>query len=161
MNLRHLPHLARRFFGSLAARRPSPAEQHWVAGRIGGEVARLFFAQDALDQAHAVAAARRVERAAPGRDDLVRAALLHDVGKAAAGLGVIGRTVASLLAIAHLPAPGRMRQYLDHGRIGAELLSGVGESALTVAFARSHHDRSAPPGIAAADWETLYRSDGE
>jgi hypothetical protein len=161
VNPRHLPHLVRRFFGSFAARRPSPAQQQWVADRLDGAAARLFFAQDALDQAHAVVTARRVARAAPGRDDLVRAALLHDVGKTISGLGVMGRSIASLLAIAHLPAPSRMRQYLDHGRIGAEVLGGVGESALTVAFARSHHDPGAPAGIASADWETLRSADAE
>jgi len=161
MNLRDLPHLGRRFFRSLRVRRPGPAAQQWVATHLHGEAARLFFAQSAMDQAHAVDIAHRVERAAPGRGDLVRAALLHDVGKNSSRLGVAGRTAASLLAITHLPTSGRMRDYLEHGRLGATALGALGETPLTVAFARSPHDPRAPAGIGPEDWETLHSADAE
>lgn len=161
MNLRDLPHLGRRFLGSLRARRTTPAEQLWVAAHLEGEPARLFFAQCAMDQRHALDTALRLQRDYPERRDLGRAALLHDVGKTPSGLGVAGRSVASLLAIAHLRAPRRMAQYLDHGRVGAAALRAAGEGPLPLAFAEFHHDPQVPPGIAAHDWKALRAADAE
>jgi predicted HD phosphohydrolase len=70
---------------SLTARRPDPGEQVFIASALRGAAALLFAAQSPMDQAHALRAARSVAAAAPGRTDLVRAALLHDVGKTHAG----------------------------------------------------------------------------
>lgn len=161
MSLRQLPHLIRRFWGSIRAQRPGPQAQAQVAAELGAQASTLFFAQPAMDQAHAFRVARRVAGAAANRADLVRAALLHDVGKTAARLGIVGRSIASLLAMLHLPAPERMRRYLDHGPAGATLLVAVGESGIVVAFARQHHESQAPPGVDPADWATLRIADHE
>jgi putative nucleotidyltransferase with HDIG domain len=161
MRFTDLPHLTRRFFASLGARWPTPLDQSWVAERLDTAAAARFFAQDPIDQIHAVAVAHRVVAAAPGRDDLVRAALLHDVGKGESRLGVTGRTVASVLALLRLPAPGRMRRYLDHAALGANTLRELDADPLTVAFARWHHESQAPQGVTVSDWETLRRADDE
>jgi len=161
MRLRHLPHLIRRFFGSLRARRPRPADQIFIAGMLRGDAARLFASQRPMDQHHALRTARRVAVMAPGRDDLVRAALLHDVGKTHAELGVIGRSVASLLAIARMPARGRFAAYLDHGRLGASDLRSVGEAGIAVAFAAHHHAAAAPANTDPSDWALLRAADDE
>ncbi len=161
MRLRNLPHLIRRFFGSLRARRPSPSEQRFIAAHLVGPAAQLFAAQAPMDQRHSLECARRVAAAAPGRGDLIRAALLHDVGKNHSGLGVLGRSVASLAAIARFPVRGRFRAYLSHGRLGADDLTGVGESGIVVAFAAAHHEVVPPSPIDATDWAMLRRADGE
>lgn len=158
MTLRDLPHLVRRFVGSLSARRPGPHDQAFAASVLAPSAASRFFAQAPMDQGHALRCARAVEAVAPGRTDLLRAALLHDVGKAASGLGVVGRSVASLAAITHLPRSGRMQRYLDHGRIGAAWLAADGEPEIVVAFAAGHH--GAPPaGVDPADWALLQDAD--
>ncbi|HEX5630422.1 MAG TPA: hypothetical protein VFY15_02055, partial [Acidimicrobiia bacterium] len=77
------------------------------------------------------------------------------------GLRIPGRSVASLLAIARLPVPPRMRRYLDHGPIGAAMLAAVGEVDIVVAFARDHGGHRPPPGIAPDDWAALRRADSE
>lgn len=161
MRLRHLPHLARRFFGSLHARRPRPGDQLFIATLLRGGAARLFAAQQPMDQQHALDVARRVARDAPQRHDLMRAALLHDVGKAHSHLGVIGRSVASLLAIAGIPARGRFAAYLDHGRLGAADLAAAGESGITLGFAAHHHDAEPPDTTDRNDWATLRAADSE
>ena len=153
-------HLVRRFFGSLRARRPTPGDQVLVASLVTPEEARLFWAQPVADQAHGVAAARRVAALAPDRDDLVRAALLHDVGKRHARLGVIGRSVASLLAILRLPRTRRHAAYLSHGDLGAADLAAAGSDPVTVAFARDHH-RARPDDVAPDDWKVLVAADTE
>ena len=111
-----------------------------------------------MDQAHSLAVARRVGLEG-GSELLVRAALLHDVGKAEPALGVIGRTVASLLAIFRLPAPGRMRRYLNHAEGGAALLRAAGEKRIVVAFAAGHHSPQPPTGIDPGEWAVLREAD--
>ncbi|HSG78505.1 MAG TPA: hypothetical protein VLD62_02910 [Acidimicrobiia bacterium] len=157
----HLRHLAVRFFEVLRTRALTPAEQAQVDGWLRPAEGPLFWSQQAADQRHAYDAARSCSRARPDRPDLVRAALLHDVGKRHAGLGIAGRVTASLLRIARLPAPGRLGTYLDHGRIGAAELADTDAEAIVVHFTRSHHQAEAPPGIDPADWAVLRRADGE
>lgn len=160
MRVRDLPHLVRRFFRSTAARWPSPEEQIFVGHQLTDRAAVLFFAQQPMDQAHAIRVARRVATRTPERRDLIRAALLHDIGKAATRLGVLRRSVASLLAIVHLPRPRAMQQYLDHGTIGADLLTGIEADPVVIAFA-AHHHQGVPAGVDPGDWAILCDADHE
>ena len=105
------------------------------------------------DRRHAVGVAQRVATAL-GPDDagppVLAAALLHDVGKIEAEIGTFGRVGATAMgmvvghrrAVQWADTPGPLRrvgQYLDHARIGAELLSRAGSDRLTVAWASEHH----------------------
>lgn len=153
-------HLVRRFFGSLGSRRPSPADQLWVGALLEHDLARLFWAQPVADQAHGVATARRIAGTAPDRLELIRAALLHDVGKRHARLGVVGRSLASMVAILRLPLRGRFAAYIRHGEAGADELESVGAGPLTVAFARHHHGER-PKEVPQDDWDVLVGADDE
>lgn len=153
-------HLVRRFFGSLGSRRPLPADQLWVGALLEHDLARLFWAQPVADQAHGIATARRIAETASDRPDLIRAALLHDVGKRHARLGVIGRSLASMVAILRLPLRGRFAAYISHGEAGAAELHFAGADSLTVAFAHHHHG-ARPKGFDPADWDLLVRADNE
>ncbi len=158
--MRRLTHLTRRFLGSLVARRPTCSDQSFVAALLTESEAELFWSQPVPDLAHAVRSAQAVSTAAPGRVDLTRAALLHDVGKRLSGTGTVGRSVATALSLARLPTPGRMGFYLDHARLGAEELEALGCEDLVVQFARHHHGVK-PPHIATVDWEILLDADEE
>jgi len=82
---------------------------------------------------------------------VLAAALLHDVGKVASGLGTLGRVPATLLgtaggrsrAAAWASRPGgarsRVGRYLLHAPLGASMLEEAGADPLTVAWAREHH----------------------
>ncbi len=157
---RQLRHLSGRFFAVLAARPPGPREQTEVAGLLRPEERRLFWDQPAADQRHGLESARRVLRAAPGRRDLARAALLHDVGKRHARLGPLGRVLASVAALARLPQRGRVAAYLDHGALGAEELAAAGAEPVVVEFARHHHAER-PPAFPPEAWALLQRADAE
>ena len=148
--LGELAHLVRRFAGHAASiRRPSlPAEDDvvWARSWLGDAEAELWAAQAPVDRIHSLAVARRVATptdlttcpAAPRW--VVAAALLHDVGKADAPLGLTGRTVATLLELARVRrAPGSLGRYLCYPATGARWLEAAGSDPRVVAWAREHH----------------------
>lgn len=146
-------HLARRFVEVWRAKALTPNQRREVERLLhtAGE-RRIFFAQSNADQQHGLAAARY---ASP---PLQRAALLHDVGKQAANLGVWGRVMASVMAKLHIPVRGRFRIYLDHGPIGATMLEAERAEPIVVAYARHHHDRR-PAFVPQAEWIALIEAD--
>jgi hypothetical protein len=153
-----LGHLAGRFLGVLGARPLTPAEQRQVAGLLRPDERPLFWRQSPADQRHGYECACRVLSRAPARRDLVRAALLHDVGKGAARVRVPGRVLAAVLSGLHLPAPGELEDYLAHGPRGAEALRAAGAEPLVASYAQHHHGKP-PPEVAADDWHLLAAAD--
>jgi hypothetical protein len=156
----HLRHLAARMIGSLRAAPLTPREEAEVAGLLTPELAALFWDQPVMDQRHGIDAARYVLSMRPGDQSTARAALLHDVGKRRASLRVPGRVIATLLALVRIPAPGRLRIYLDHGALGAKDLEEAGAEALVIVYAR-HQDGERPQEVAPAVWDLLREADGE
>lgn len=157
--LRDLPHLARRFFGHLGAASLTPSEQAAVRSALDEErLASLFFRQTAPDQRHALRVAQRFREMMPDHRSGFRAALLHDVGKAEAPAGAIGRSLATVADELSIPLPGSWRTYRDHGPLGAEALEAAGADDLAVAFAR-HHPGPVPPSVDAGVWQALLEAD--
>jgi hypothetical protein len=103
-------------------------------------------------------AARRIAAVWEGRRDLVRAALLHDVGKRKSNLGVVARSLTSLLAKLGIPVRGSWRLYLEHGAEGAEELARLGAEPLVVEFTLRHHD-GRPAGFPIEEWQALKSAD--
>jgi hypothetical protein len=160
-------HLARRFFGSLRPGGPRAADEAWVASVLLPGEQELWRRMSGADRRHAVGVARRVERAlgAEATPPVLAAALLHDVGKVAAGLGTYGRVVATAAGLAagrDLALDWSRRRgftravglYLRHAELGADMLRLADSDQLTVAWAAEHHlppDRwTVPAGVAEA-----------
>jgi hypothetical protein len=148
-------HLVRRFFGSLLPLGPRRADAEWAIANLLPEEQRLWALMRRSDRRHAAAVARRVASALgdEATRPVLAAALLHDVGKTQARLGTYGRVIATLSAAAvrHDEAVirawtgtrGFTRQvglYLQHARLGGDLLGMAGSDPLTEAWARQHHD---------------------
>jgi hypothetical protein len=160
-------HLVKRFFGSLRPGGPGPHAETWVEARLlPGEVA-LWRRMSGPDRRHAVGVAERVERALghEATRPVLAAALLHDVGKIESGLGTYGRVIATLSAKAvgaEMAGAWRRQRgytrrvglYLQHDRLGGDLLELAGSDPLTVAWTREHHrpesEWTLPPSISAA-----------
>lgn len=156
-------HLVKRFFGSLVPRGESTADRAWVRSHLlDGEVA-VWTRMSRQDRRHAAGVARRVERALgdEATRPVLAAALLHDCGKSVSGLGTYGRVIATLSAklAGHEQAAAwtqtrgftrRVGLYLEHPRLGGELLGLAGSAPLTVAWTEEHH-RSAE------DWSVPVR----
>ena len=124
------------------------------------------------DRRHSIAVARRVQHSLAGMptaDDprWLAAALLHDVGKLDAGLGVLGRATATLAGAAagHDMAEAwsakrgitrRFGLYLRHAELGETRLRLAGARAETEEWSGAHHDELTwdrlgfPEGVVAA-----------
>ena len=155
-------HLARRFFASLRPGGPDPAGEAWAINWLTSPEKGLWGRMSAPDRRHAIGVAHRVAALAGNRDGagverrLLAAALLHDTGKQASRLGTFARAAATLVAMTVGRAkaaswastvegrtlPGwrpRVALYLNHDRIGAEMLRAAGSDELVAAWAFEHH----------------------
>jgi hypothetical protein len=145
-------HLAKRFVGSLRPGGPSRRDVVWVISVLSEAEFALWARMSAPDRRHSVAIAREVDRRL-GDDSspaIRAAALLHDVGKIDAGLGTWGRVVATLAVKAAGPETAdvwierrgftrRVGLYVQHPRLGGDMLELAGSDPLTVAWTREHH----------------------
>ena len=153
-----LRHRIRRFFWSLRAKPLSPRDQSEAKALLRPEERHLFWGQPPIDQRHAIEGARRALAARPGNRPLARAALLHDVGKRHAQLGVLGRSLASGLELFGI-TPKRWHSYYQHGEIGARELEEAGAEDLVVRWAETHTREEPPADFDRADWEVLRHAD--
>ena len=135
----------------------------FAEARLAGAELAAYLAMDPRDRDHACRVARRLLAAAPGAESAwVRAALLHDVGKAVGRYRLWERVLvhvwtpdealAGRFPVALAEAWGRHR---DHAVLGAARLAAAGVDPRVVELVARHHD---PPGadealrrLAAAD----------
>ena len=160
-------HLVRRFFGSLRPGGPSRAEEAWACSHLLDAEVALWNRMSGSDRRHAAEVGRRLVEHLGGEADrpVVAAALLHDIGKIASGLGTYGRVIATLSAAAggHASAyewsqtggfTRRVGLYLRHPELGGDMLELAGSDPVTVTWTREHHlppeQWTLDPDIAAA-----------
>jgi len=164
-------HLLRRFVGSLRSGGPPEADRRWAVDHLLPSEVDLWARLSDADRRHAIAVARGVvDRLGEAERPVVAAALLHDVGKLASGLGTAGRVIATLVAVAVRPITlaswsqvsgfrRRVADYFCHPEEGEVLLAKAGSDPLTVAWVAEHHrlphhwtvDRRVGEALAEAD----------
>ena len=162
---RHLRHLVGRFFASLFAREPVPAEVARVHAILTPPEFAVWVAMPRAGPGREPATLRRLPPEVAADDRWAAAALLHDAGKGSANLGTFGRVLATARGRVGDPARvgGRAGRYLRHAEIGADLLGAAGARAEVVAWAATHHEpgrwpvASIPEDVCAA----LAAADGE
>ena len=158
-----LTHLSGRFVRALWPGRPRAADVAWVADVLPPAAYSQWKLQPSHDCRHTIRVAREVETrlaGTPYADDprWLAAALLHDIGKLDARLGVYGRVVATVsgaatdssLAEAWSAKRGftqRVGLYLRHPELGADRIRLAGGPEEAAQWAASHHD----PGT----WDAL------
>lgn len=167
-------HYVRRFFTSLSRRPPDPADDAWVRATVTDTEWPLYARLGNQDRRHSAFSGRELVRIlGPDTDPvLVRASVLHDVGKVHADLGTIGRSISTVLTYtlgarrvqgwADRPGfRGRCGRYETHSERGAAELREAGSPAVVVAWAAEHHhpDRLATAGLSAAEIAALARAD--
>ena len=147
--------------------RVSPEERAQVGRLLSAAAAGLFQAMPLQDQRHGLDVAEAFLRKGESDSVLLAAALLHDVGKARAGLTLFHRTIVVLLQAGWPPglvrlaggATGWRRPFwahVHHPQIGAELASQADCSELTIWLIRNHHQSAA--GISESDRRDLLRA---
>lgn len=129
--MNRVAHLTRRWWGALTAGAPGTQDDVWAHQWLTGGQQQLWRRLDDHDRHHAVMVARRFVLARPQATQAqMAAALLHDCGKLAAGLGVWGRVAATMIG----PRTHRFRLYAHHERLGAAMLESAGSDPVTVAL---------------------------
>lgn len=151
-------HLASRFVETAGARPLDTDEKRWVEARLEADEGSAYWEQSVADQRHGYEAAHHVA-AHGGSRQMERAALLHDVAKRHARLGILGRSMASVAIRLRLPLRGRARLYRDHGPLAAAELGHAGAEELVVMYARHHHGNR-PASISPDVWRLLQAADG-
>lgn len=169
-----LRHYAARFVTSLSRRPPDPQDEAWVRATVTESEWLLYARLANADRRHCVFSGRELVRLlGPDADPvLVRASMLHDVGKVHAQLGTIGRSVSTVLTYAL--GPGRVRGWADrpgwrgrcgryetHAERGADELRAAGSPPVVVAWAAGHHhpERMAGTGLRTGEVDALVRAD--
>lgn len=145
-------HYAQRFFTSLSRRPPSTADEQWAATVVEDRQLSLFQRLSDTDRRHLIHGARMVERElGPDADPVwVQAALLHDVGKFDAALGVFGRVIATVAATVLGDAKvrswaegagwrRRLGRYRAHDEIGAAEIRSAGGPEAAAVWSELHH----------------------
>jgi putative nucleotidyltransferase with HDIG domain len=160
-SVHELGHLVHRFWWMLRAKPPPPADEAWACEQLRPAEAALWRRQHPVDRRHTLAVAHRLLTERPDAPEwVVAAALLHDVGKAEAPLGVPGRTVATVLELCGArSAPGRLGRYLSYAERGAELLESAGAAPEVVAWARQHHEAPSSWTVPAEWGQALVAAD--
>jgi hypothetical protein len=148
------PHLARRFFATVGARRVSAADLGLVDRYLSSAERALFRTMSPADQQHSIDLGRRLRRDRHDNPDLIRAALLHDVGKASAPLSTLHRVVYSVASVTSprfaawlgRSAAGWRRPFFvaaHHAELGAAAAERAGSAELVVRLIREHGSRGA------------------
>jgi hypothetical protein len=179
MKISRLPHLTRRFFGSLRPGPPRAAEVAWVTTVLEPGEYELWLRMANPDRRHSIAVARRVQAmlaGTPYADDTTwpATALLHDVGKIDAGLNTFQRVGATLAGAAagHDMAEAwaakrgitrRVGLYLRHPELGATRIRLADGRTEVAAWAEVHHqpERWASTGIPEPVITALHDADDD
>lgn len=117
-------HLLRRAVGAISNAVPDEHGSATASAVLGDGEFALWNTMPGRDRRHSLEVLERFDALVPGAPRAARAAaLLHDVGKTASGLGWWGRVIATVVG-----ARGDVfTRYHRHEQIGAEMLEAVSE----------------------------------
>lgn len=141
-------HLVKRFFSSIATKEIDDIDRAWVQDVLNPFEHDLWCRQANVDQCHSCDIARRFVLLRPqSTRDEIAGALLHDIGKIDADLGLVARVFATVLP---LPTP-RFTAYRQHQERGAQMLKVISSNQITIALVAGRPDSEALRALCQAD----------
>jgi hypothetical protein len=157
-------HLSNRFARALWPGRARPEDRAWVESVLPPAAYAQWSLLPAHDKRHTIGVARAVQAdlactSEDGDPRWLAAALLHDVGKLDARLGVYGRVVATVSGAVGGPGMAdawsersgftrRVGLYLRHPELGAQRIRLAGGPEEAAQWAAAHHTPEAWPALA-------------
>ncbi|MGH2783192.1 MAG: HD domain-containing protein [Thermoleophilaceae bacterium] len=147
---------------------PRTADLDWVESVLTPAELALWRRLPNHDRRYSIRVARHVQRALAGTEyddpDWAAVALLHDIGKLGAGLGVAGRTLATVAGIVRprtRESSGRFGMYLRHDELGAAMIRAAEGREEAAAWADAHHhpERWVDSGVPRRVAEALAAAD--
>jgi len=124
----------------------------YVKKNLNSEEYNLFSRLSRQEQKHSIRVSRDVElecaKTGFAPDEMVKVALLHDIGKITRKLGSIDKAILVILdklsggMIRNLKDFPKIDVYFNHGNIGCEILRNVDLSERALYLIKNHHDRS-------------------
>lgn len=126
----------------------APPDDAFARARLSGPEYALYLRMDARDRHHACEVAKALLGRHPEAGEvLVRAALLHDVGKSGRPYRVAERVLVHLLPGRPLPPEprlqglaGAMQVKRHHQRYGADMIRAAGGSEAVARLVAGHHE---------------------
>lgn len=113
---------------------------------------KLFMKLKKSEQKHCINVAKDVEQICFNKnikcDKLIKAALLHDIGKIKGKLNVFDKSIIVILDYISKGRLGRLKTikkinvYYNHGEIGAEILKEYGYEQRFLYLIRNHHNKN-------------------
>lgn len=147
MSLARAAYRLRQFFASLRCSL-GPEERSTVVGRLSQEQQRLFYAMRARDQRHCLDVFHALQGTGCQDEEVLLAALLHDVGKGPVRLwhrvvyvllrAASPRLLARLAQTGTTPLRRAMASLKDHAARSAALAEEVGTARTVVELIRDH-----------------------
>lgn len=142
---------------------PRATDIAWVESVLTQAELSLWRRLPNHDRRYSIRVARQVQRSLAGteHDDprWQAVGLLHDVGKLDTGLGVAGRTLATVTGVVRprtRQSSGRFGRYLRHDEIGGAMIRAAAGRDEAAVWATAHHHRErwagsgVPPPVAEA-----------
>lgn len=147
------------------------SDENFIQENLNDTEKNLFYRLSKSDQKHCLRVAYKVKELCKESNlsdkILVKAALLHDIGKGQCSLGVIDK---SLLVIADKILKGNLKKfknikkvnaYYNHAESGYEILKKYGYDEKFLNLIRNHHMRQDNLNVIDKELSILIKSDNE
>ena len=143
----HLPLL---FLETVRKLKLHEIDDSWAHSKLSPSEIELWVNMGSADRRHCISVAKNVEKILPNDQVVIKAALLHDIGKSKASSSALFRVFATVISffITKKLAQDWMNsrvlgsevgQYLCYPSVGAELLKLAGSDPFVCAWANEHH----------------------
>ncbi|SCY27646.1 HD domain-containing protein [Alkaliphilus peptidifermentans] len=143
----------KQFVSGLTARM-NPEDHLFIKSYLNEKEQQLFYKLRASEQVHSSKVAYGCQSEAPTNTNLIKAALLHDVGKIDSNLTLINKSlvvIVSKLGIKNDLLPGFLKKSVyfknQHAKIGYDYLKTIDTDPDILKLVRDHHDISDDPDI--------------